>query len=117
MSKEPAMEITFGSRKMQKLCNSAKEMRARLGDRGMKSLQLRLAQIKAADTLDDLGKVPGARCHELKADRKGQLAVDLVYPRRLVFEPDHNPRPEKPDGGLEWRKVKRVIVIEIVDYH
>jgi proteic killer suppression protein len=111
------MEIAFGSRKMQKLCNSEKEMRAKLGDRGAKVLQLRLAQTKAADTLEDLGKVPGARCHELTADRKGQLAVDLVHPRRLVFEPDHNPRPEKPDGGLDWQQVTRVIITEIVDYH
>jgi proteic killer suppression protein len=111
------MEIAFGSRKMEKLCNSEKEMRAKLGDRAMKALQLRLAQIKAADTLDDLGKVPGARCHELTADRKGQLAVDLVHPRRLILEPDHNPLPAKPDGGLDRQKVTRVVVLEIADYH
>ncbi len=111
------MEITFGSRKMQKLCNSEKEMRARFGIRGMKVLQLRLTQIAAADTLEDLGKVPGARCHELTADRKGQIAVDLVHPRRLLFEPDHNLLPAKPDGGLDWQKVTRVTIIRIVDYH
>lgn len=111
------MEIAFGSRKMEKLCNSMKEMRAKLGDRGARLLQQRLAEIKAADTLDDLGKVPGARCHELTADRKGQLAVDLVHPRWLIFVPDHDPLPAKPDGGLDWQKVTRVIVVETVDYH
>jgi plasmid maintenance system killer protein len=111
------MEIAFGSRKMPKLCNSEKEMRSKLGDRGAKALQLRLTQIKAADTLEDLGKVPGARCHELTADRKGQLAVDLVHPRRLIFKPDHNPTPAKPDGGLDRQQVTRVVVIEIFDYH
>jgi plasmid maintenance system killer protein len=111
------MEIAFASRKMEKLCNSSKDMKAKLGARGATALQLRLAQIKAADTLEDLGKVPGARCHELTADRKGQLAVDLVHPRRLIFEPDHSPLPAKPDGGLDWQKVTRVTVIEIVDYH
>jgi plasmid maintenance system killer protein len=111
------MEIAFGPRKMEKLCNSSMEMRGKLGDRGAKVLQQRLVEMKAADTLEDLGKVPGARCHELAADRKGQLAVDLVHPLRLVFEPDHNPWPGKPDGGLDWQQVTRVIVIEIVDYH
>lgn len=111
------MEIAFCSRKMEKLCNSSKEMLAKLGDRGAKALQLRLVQITAADTLEDLRRVPGARCHELTADRKGQLAVDLVHPRRLVFEPDHNPLPAKPDGGLDWQRVTRVLVIEVVDYH
>lgn len=111
------MEIVFGSRKLQKLCNSVKEMQGTLGDRGSKSLQTRLAQLAAAETLADLGKVPGARCHELSGDRKGHLAVDLVHPRRLVFGPDDRPLPTKDDGGLDWNKVTRIIICEIVDYH
>jgi plasmid maintenance system killer protein len=111
------MEITFGSRKMEKLCNSNKEMRAKLGERNAKVLQQRLAEIKAAETLEDLGKVPGARCHELTGDRKGQRAVHLVHPRRLIFRPDQNPVPVKPDGGLDWQQVVQVTIIEIVDYH
>ena len=109
------MEITFISRKMDKLCNSDKEMRAKLGGRSAKILQLRLTQMKAADTLEDLRKVPGARCHELTGDRNGQLAVDLVQPYRLIFQPD--PWPTKPDGGLDWQQVTQVIVVEIADYH
>ena len=64
--------------------------------------------MKAADTLEDLGKLPGARCHELKADRKGQLAVDLVHPKRPVFVPGHNPLPSRSDGGLDWAQVTRL---------
>ena len=111
------MEIAFLSRKMQKLCNSEKEMQAKLGDRAMKVLQLRLAQIMAVPTLEDLRKVPGTRCHELIADRKGHLAIDLVHPRRLILEPDHDPLPKKLDGGLDWQKVTRVVVLAIKDYH
>jgi len=111
------MEIAFSSRKIEKLCNIAKEMRAKLGDRCAKVLQQRLAEMKAADTLEDLRKVPAARCHELKADRKGQLAVDLVHPKRLVFVPDHDPVPSKSDGGLDWAQVSRVLVTDVVDYH
>ena len=44
------MEIAFGSRKLQKLCNSEKEMRAKNGDRLAKVLQLRLTQMAAAPT-------------------------------------------------------------------
>jgi plasmid maintenance system killer protein len=111
------MEISFNSRKLEKLCNSQKVMRAQLGDRCAKVLQQRLAEINAADTLEDLEKVPGARCHELKGNRKGQLAVDLVHPKRLVFVPDHDPVPNRPDGGLDWAQVTRVLVTEVVDYH
>lgn len=111
------MEITFTSRKLQKVCNSAKEMQTKFGKPLTERLQQRLAELKAADTLEDMRRLPPARCHELSQDRKGQLAVDLVQPKRLIFEPDHNPVPRKPDGGLDWPRITRIRVIEIIDYH
>ena len=110
------MEISFATRKMQKLCNSEKEMRAKLGSRNARRLQERLVQLKTAETLEDMRIWPAARCHELRQDRKGQLAVDLIHPKRLIFKPDHDPVPKKK-GGLNWKGVTRVLVIEIVDYH
>ena len=44
------------------------------------------------------------RCHLLTNDRKGQFAVDLVHPYRLVFERRGN-------------VVEIAHVLEIVDYH
>jgi proteic killer suppression protein len=111
------VEITFTSRKLQKDCNSEKEMRRRFGKLLADRLQQRLAELKAADTLEDIHRLPPARCHELSQDRKGQLAVDVVHPKRLIFKPDHNPVPRKPDGGLDWSHVTRIRVIEIIDYH
>ena len=92
-------------------------MRAAFGKPLAERLQQRLAEIQAADTLDDISRLPPARCHELSQDRKGQLAVDLVHPKRLIFEPDHNPLPRKPDGGLDWSHVTSICVIDIIDYH
>ncbi len=111
------MEIHFSSRKIQKVCNSEKAMRAAFGRPLAERLQQRLAELQAAETLDDISRLPPARCHELSQDRKGQLAVDLVHPKRLIFEPDHNPLPRKPDGGLDWSHVTSICVIDIIDYH
>ena len=111
------MQIGFASKKVAKLCNSQKEMRAKLGPRDAQRLAQRLAELHAAATLDEMRHLPGARCHELTGDRKGQLAVDLVHPKRLVFEPDHNPVPTKPDGGLDWNAVTQIVIVEMVDYH
>ena len=111
------MEIAFASKKVAKLCNSQKEMRADLGPRCAARLQQRLEELRAAVTLEDMRVLPGARCHELTQDRKGQLAVDLVHPRRLVFEPAHDPVPTKADGGLDWPEVTEIVIVEVVDYH
>lgn len=54
--------------------------------------------------------------HELVGDRWGQLACSLNGLDRLVFEPGHDPKPLKPDGGLDWTQVTAIVNIEIVDY-
>ena len=92
-------------------------MRKRWGDARARRLQQRLAELAAAETLEHLRGLPGARCHELKADRKGKISVDLAHPFRLIFEPDHNPLPRKPDGGLDWTQVTAVLVVEVADTH
>lgn len=92
-------------------------MRATFGKPLAERLQQRLAELKAAETLEDISRLPPARCHELSQDRKGQLAVDLAHPKRLIFEPDHNPVPRRSDGGLDWANVTAIRVIEIIDYH
>ena len=77
----------------------------------------RLALLNSARTLADVPSTPPERCHPLKAEREGQFAVDLVYPRRLVFKPNHEPVPQKDDGGIDPAKVTSIIIIEVVDYH
>jgi len=62
-------------------------------------------------------QLPGARCHELKGNMEGTLAVDLDQPYRLLFEPANDPIPRKEDGGLDWKKVTAITVTEIRDYH
>ncbi len=111
------MEIEFSSRKLQKICNSAGEMWRKVGDRMARVLKRRLAELHAADTLEDMGRLPGARCHELGGDRKGECSVDLVHPYRLIFVPDHDPVPTKSDGGLDRERVTRIRVTEVVDTH
>ena len=111
------MELVFANRKLQKLCSEVKRMNADLGMACAAKLQQRLAELTAAERLEDLRFLPGPRCHELSGDRAGQLAVDLKHPRRLVFQPADDPVPRKSDGGLDWSLVTRVLILEIVDYH
>ncbi|NLW86662.1 MAG: killer suppression protein [Planctomycetes bacterium] len=110
------MDIEFANRKLQETCNAARSMNREWGPQMAKKVQQRLAELAAAIVLEDMRKMPG-RCHELKADRKGQLALDLVHPKRLVFSPGNNPKPVRPDGGLDWSKVTRIVILEVVDYH
>lgn len=111
------MDVTFSTNKLAKLCSTAKEMKAKWGQRMAERLEQRLFELVAADTLDDVPRVPPPRCHELTGDLKEKLAVDLVHPYRLVFSPAHDPRPEKEDGGLDWAHVTEIVVEAVIDYH
>lgn len=55
--------------------------------------------------------------HPLKADRAGSFALNLDGPYRLIFKPDHDPRPLLADGGIDESSVIRVAITEVVDYH
>lgn len=92
-------------------------MKREWGDQSARKVAQRLQELEAAESLADMRLLPAARCHELAGDRKGQLSVEVHSGLRLVFEPDHNPIPRRPQGGLDLERVEAVTVIEVIDYH
>ena len=111
------MEIYFKTRKLKKSCSSERAMRKDFGVRLAKKIAARLHELQTAEFLNEISRVPPARCHELSGDRKGQLSVDLQHPYRLIFIPANDPIPIKKDGGLDWENVDEVEIVEIVDPH
>ena len=81
-----------------------------------KLIARRLSNLRAADTLADMRHFPG-RCHELREDRRGQLALSLDGPYRLIFEPADDPVPCLPGENLDWAHVTTIRILEVVDYH
>lgn len=82
-----------------------------------KAIMRRLAVLKNAKTLSDVPSTKPERKHQLKGDRIGQYAVDLVQPKRLIFKPDHDPVPRRTDGGIDTDRVSAVTLVEVGDYH
>lgn len=110
------MDIVFAEPRLAKVCNDDKASKQSIGAVGAKKLRRRLDDLAAAPTLAVMRTLPG-RCHELKGDLDGHLAMDLDGGRRLVFKPAHDPVPSKEDGGLDWSRVTAVCVTQIGDYH
>lgn len=68
-----------------------------------RSARLKLDRLEVAQSLKDLGALPGNRLEALKGDRKGQYSIRINDQWRICFEwPDKSPGPVK---------------VEIVDYH
>ena len=81
------MGILFKMKKFQKECNKQKTLIRVYGQRRAKLIRRRLDELMAATTIEDIRRLPGPRCHELKGNRSGQLSVNLDYLYRLIFGP------------------------------
>lgn len=110
------MDIVFKSRKLEKTFNNAKELKKNF-PQSFEKIQMRMQVLKAAPSLEHVPKIMPERCHELSMNRKGQFAVILKEPFRLVFEPNHDPVPKKKDGGIDLEKVTAITILEVIDYH
>jgi proteic killer suppression protein len=111
------MEVYFRDQKLETLCRDHRQLQRRYGEQRAKLLVQRVAELLAFEILAQMRNYPLARCHELVGERKGQLSVDLDWPYRLIFEVINNPIPKKRDGGLNWNKVTKIMIIEIADTH
>ena len=80
------MEITYKTRKIEKVCTIASEAEKKYGSEMAEKIHQRIDEIDASDTVEEMVQFHIGRCHLLKGNRKGQYAMDLVHPYRLVFE-------------------------------
>lgn len=114
------MPILFKRERDRQLANNDSKLKRefRGNPRRAKAIRARLDELADADNRGLMGAFPQARCHELKANRAGQLAVKLDKGFRMVFEVANDPIPEKTDGGLDWSRVTAVRILELAeDYH
>ncbi len=110
------MEVRFADKSLARKLGTHKDQVKNYGADVAKVLNRRLNQLAAAENLETMRHLPG-RCHELRGDRAGRLAVSLTGNLRLVFEPADDPVPRKADGGLEWSGITEVTILEVEDYH
>ena len=108
------MIVRFRDERLRRLCEQQRLMVRQLGDASARKLRTRLADLESVANVTEL--VAG-RPHPLKGDRAGQFALELHGGHRLVFEPSHQPPPERAAGGIDWQSVDDVTIVQVGDYH
>lgn len=98
------MRVEYNSKGIEKVCTNACAAEKKYGSEMAEKIQMRIDQIKAADSVEQMVQFHIGRCHPLKGNRKSQYAMDLVHPHRLVFEKKGN-------------EIRIANILEIVDYH
>ncbi len=110
------MKISFADKTLGKLANDDRKLVKELGKIRAEKIKARLAQIKFANTLEDVRHLPG-NYHELTGNRKGQWSCDLDQPYRMVFTPHESPIPTNAFGQYIWLEITGIEVLEIINYH
>ncbi len=98
------MHIMYRNKKIEKVCTDARTAERTYGREIADKIHQRIDEISAADTVEMMIQFHIGRCHSLTQNRKGQYAVDLVHPYRLVFEKNGD-------------EIQIANILEIVDYH
>lgn len=110
------MEVLFSDKKLQKICSDQRLLQKEYGQNARR-IQMRLFELYSVDNLAEIPTTPPARRHLLSGDRKGQFAVDIKHPFRIVFIPANDPIPYLEDGGIDLEKVTIIKIVWIGDYH
>lgn len=98
------MEITYKNCAIKKICGDVQVAEKKFGRKMANKIHRRIDQIAAAQTVEELIQFRVGRCHLLIGDRKGEYAMDLVHPMRLIFK----------KRGCD---VQIAHIVEIEDYH
>ena len=91
------LEIKYKSNNLKRICTQYSMAQRKYGERMAKLIQ-------SANSVEMLVQYSIGRCHPLEGDRKGEYAMDLAHPFRLVFEQGK-------------KDIKIVKIINIEDYH
>lgn len=110
------MNIDFLSAKDKEFLESSKRVTKAYGPETAKKLKSRLDDLDAAESMEDMRLLPG-HWEELKKERAGTFSARLQGGFRLIVKPQKEPPPTKPDGGLDWRAIDSIYIVEVVDYH
>lgn len=95
------MEIEFKNKKLRRICEDYEIAIREIGQNSADKLKSRLMELLTFD-LKYLLQYRVGGCHALTGNRKGQYAMYLDHPNRLIFK---------------VKQTKTALIIEIVDYH
>ncbi len=111
------MEVKFANRRLERLVSNYRQLVRDYGTAVAKAVPKKIDDLRSAENIADyILNYPG-KSKELTDSFKGQFSVRLDDKVRLVFSPNEQETPRKPDGGLDWHRITKIVITAIVDYH
>jgi proteic killer suppression protein len=108
------LELAFDTKSLRDLCEKEEKARRELAPDVAQKLKHRLADLRAADSVEDL--VAG-RPRETESANPGYFVIDLTDGSRLAFCANHRNVPLLTSGGVDWSRVSRIKILRIENAH
>ena len=110
------MKISYKSKKLERNLTVDKDILKAYSNMA-KKVKMRMIQLKAAENLGVIAKLPSLRLHQYAGNRKGEWSIDLHKNWRIIFEVNHNPIPRKDDDGVDINVVTAIKITSVEDPH
>lgn len=104
------MEVAFDSELLRSICEDQAVATKELGPAVAETLQRRLADLRAANAVNDL---PAGHPRVSILEDDEYLLIDLSDGYVIALQVNHRRNPTNEGGELEWGRVSRLKVIRI----
>lgn len=108
--RENLMKIHYSSRKLQKILTDRRLIKKHYA-KFHHRLEIRLSELRAANSLADISNHPPPRRHKLSGSYKDCWGVDITRNYRIIV------RPVSEYNINDLTTIKEVMIIDIDDYH
>jgi hypothetical protein len=102
------VEIAFATRQLRALCEDHSKAVQELGQATADELKRRLADLRAAESLQDLVASPPAQC-----DDPMEMSVATGNIARLILRCNHARVPRCAEGAVDWTAVERIKIMRV----
>ncbi|BCO29788.1 hypothetical protein MIZ03_4712 [Rhodoferax lithotrophicus] len=104
------LEISFANKSLRTLCENSAKAEAAFGIEAAVRLQRRLADLRAANNINEL--VDGSYTKDTEGIGN-KIIFNLSVDIKMIIIPNHMVIPTLRTGKTDWKKVRRIKVIEI----
>jgi proteic killer suppression protein len=104
--------LSFNSRKLRAICEYREKADEIYGEQVAHKLRDRIADLRAALNVYDL---PFGKPIALNNGFKKHCQVKINTKYCLIFSSNHHQKPLDENGNIDWSKVKRIKILNIID--
>lgn len=104
------LDLAFDTEQLRTMCEKYAVAKRELGEEPANALIGRLADLRAAASIDEL---PVGQPRFLPETSKPTVVVDLAQGYQLSFSANHVKNPVTENGELDWTRVSRIKILGI----